>query len=321
MGLALFRNLTRPVAGQQEREARYGWTMALLATAGFSIAPPLTRAAILDGMNPTTLLAVRLLITTLLLGGPILLAAPGRFAIDRRGWLICGIAGLSNGVGMITFFWALTRIEASVASMIFSLSPLFVLGLLSLRGERFTRRHLLRLALGLGGAYLLIGSFGASGSRVDWLGVVLVLVTIFTFAVHLVLIQWFLQGYDAYAVTLYVIVGMALVTVAFWLFQGAEWHKPGWFGWLAIIVLALVSTYLARLALFAGVRYLGSGQIALLTPLETLLTVLWSVLFLQERLTLWQWAGGTFILASALLAVRRLSQARRRPRWRIWSRP
>ena len=319
--MALFRNLTRPAAGHQKQEARYGWTMALLATAGFSIAPPLTRAAILDGMNPTTLLAVRLVITTLLLGGTIMVAAPGRFAMDRRGWLVCGIAGLCNGVGMITFFWALTRIDASVASMIFSLSPLFVLGLLALRGESFTRRHVLRLALGVAGAYFLLGSLGASGSRVDWLGVVLVLVTIFTFAIHLVLIQWFLQGYDAYAVTLVVIIGMMLVTTAFWLFQGAEWHEPGWFGWLAIIVLAVVSTHLARLALFAGVRHLGSGQIALLTPLETLLTVLWSVLFLHERLTHWQWLGGTLILASALLAVRRLSQARRRPRWRIWWRP
>lgn len=295
--------------------------MALLATAGFSIAPPLTRAAILDGMNPTTLLAVRMVITALLLSGTILLAAPGRFVMDRRGGLVCGVAGLSNGVGMITFFWALTRIEASVASMIFSLSPLVVLGLLALRGERFSRRHLLRLALGLGGAYLLIGSVGASGSRVDWLGVGLVLVTIFTFAVHLVLIQWFLQGYDAHAVTLYVVVGMTLVTVAFWLFQGAEWHEPGWFGWLAVVILAVVSTHLARVALFAGVRHLGSGQLALLTPLETLLTVLWSLLFLQERLAFWQWVGGLLILASALLAVRRLSRARRRPRWRIWWRP
>ena len=319
--MALFRNLTRPAAGQQEREARYGWTMALLATAGFSIAPPLTRAAILDGMNPTTLLAVRMVITALLLSGTILLTAPGRFIMDRRGRLVCGVAGLSNGVGMITFFWALTRIEASVASMIFSLSPLVVLGLLALRGEKFSRRHLLRLALGLGGAYLLIGSIGTSGSRVDWLGVGLVLITIFTFAVHLVLIQWFLQGYDASAVTLYVVAAMTLVAVGFWLFQGAEWHEPGWFGWVAIVVLAVISTHLARLALFAGVRHLGSGQIALLTPLETLLTVLWSLLFLQERLTLWQWAGGTLILASALLAFRRLSQARRRPRWRIWWRP
>jgi drug/metabolite transporter (DMT)-like permease len=39
-----------------------------------------------------------------------------------------------------------------------------------------------------------------------------------------------------------------------------------------------------------------------------LLSVLWSVLFLQERLSTWQWIGGFFILASAILAARRLSR-------------
>ena len=140
------------------------------------------------------------------------------------------------------------------------------------------------------------------------------------FAVHLVVIQWFLQDYDAWTVTLYTVTAMTVVIIGFWLVGGAEWRDPGWLGWLAVGVLAIISTYLARLALFAGVRNLGSGQMALLIPLETLLTVIWSILFLQERLTFWQWAGGGFILCSALLAIRRLRWARWRPRWRAWSR-
>jgi drug/metabolite transporter (DMT)-like permease len=153
------------------------------------------------------------------------------------------------------------------------------------------------------------------------LGVSLVLVTILTFAIHLTLIQWFLQGYDALTVTFYVVVIMTLVSVVWWLIQGLEWHDPGWSGWLAVVVLAVVSTYLARLSLFAGVRSLGSGQVALLAPLETLLSVTWSILFLVERLTVWQWLGGMLILAGTLLAINRLNRARWQPRWRIWSRP
>jgi drug/metabolite transporter (DMT)-like permease len=140
-------------------------------------------------------------------------------------------------------------------------------------------------------------------------------------AIHLSLIQWFLQDYDARSVTLYVVMYMTLVAVGFWFAQDTAWQDPGWSGWLVIGILAFVSTYLARLTLFVGVRLLGSGQIALLAPLETLLTVLWSVLFLHERLTFWQWVGGVLVLISALLAVKRLNRARWRPRWRIWSRP
>jgi drug/metabolite transporter (DMT)-like permease len=178
-----------------------------------------------------------------------------------------------------------------------------------------------RLALGLSGVYLLIGPGSALKGGIDWLGVALVFVTIFVSAIHLVLIQWFLQRYDARTVTLYTVATMTLVSIGFWLSQGTEWHDPGWSVWLIILVLAVVSTYLSRLALFAGVRHLGSGQVALLLPLETLLTVTWSVLFLHEWLTLWQWVGGLLILLSALLAVQRLRWTRKRTRWRVWWRP
>jgi drug/metabolite transporter (DMT)-like permease len=289
--------------------------MALLATFGFSLAPPVAKGAINNGMDTITLLTIRMAIASLLLGSTLVLTASNRLSIDRRGLFICCVAGLANGIGMITFFLALTRIQASIGSMLFSLSPLVVLGLIAIQGEKLTRRHIVRLI------DLLIGPGSVPGSRVDWLGVALVMATNFTFAIHLTLIQWSLQAYDARTVTFYVVVVMAVVAAAFWLWRGAEWRDPGPSGWLAIMTLVVVCTYLARLALFAGVRSLGSGQMALLAPLETLLTVIWSVLFLHERLTFWQWIGGAFILASALLAVRRLNRARWPPRWRTWARP
>jgi drug/metabolite transporter (DMT)-like permease len=136
----------------------------------------------------------------------------------------------------------------------------------------------------------------------------------------LVLIQWFLNGYDARTITFYVVTMMTVVNLGLWLVEGGEWHGLGWSGWFIIFVLAVVSTYLARLAMFEGVRHLGGGQIALLLPLETLLAVVWSVLFLGERLAFWEWVGGGLILLSALLALRRLNWTRWRPRWRAWSR-
>jgi drug/metabolite transporter (DMT)-like permease len=42
--------------------------------------------------------------------------------------------------------------------------------------------------------------------------------------------------------------------------------------------------------------------------LETLLTVIWSTLFLHERLTPLQWVGGALIMVSALLAIQRLGR-------------
>lgn len=44
--------------------------------------------------------------------------------------------------------------------MLLSTTPLAVLVILALLGERFTKRNLLRLGLGLGGVYLVVGPGG-----------------------------------------------------------------------------------------------------------------------------------------------------------------
>jgi drug/metabolite transporter (DMT)-like permease len=300
----------------QPRTISTGWGLGLFATFCFSIAPPTASAAIAGGQNPTAILVVRMALTMLLLVVTIALMDARLLRTDRRCLQVSLLAGLTNSAGMVGYFWALTRLHTSVAAMLFSVSPLVVLSVLALRGEPVTRRHVLRLALALGGIYLLVGPSGA----VDLLGLLYLSVAIVAFALQVVFIQWFLTGYDARTVTLYMAVGMALGVTIFWFFQGAPWVVPSLGGWVAILVLAVMSTYLARLAFFGAISRIGGAQVAMLTPLEILMTILWSVLFLGERLTLVQWLGGLLILSSALLAVQRLGRVRRPLRWRLWAR-
>lgn len=293
-----------------------GWALGLFATLCFSIAPPVGSAAIAGGQHPTAILVVRLALTTVLLIVTIAVMDARLLRTDRRCLQVSLLAGLVNSVGMIAYFWALTRLHASVAAMLFSVSPLVVLSVLALRGEPVTRRHAMRLALALGGIYLLVGPSGG----VDPVGLLLISVATVAFSMQVVFIQWFLSGYDARTVTLYMSAGMALGVTVFWLIQGAPWPDPDVNGWIAILALAVVSTYLARLAFFGAIGRIGGVQMAMLTPLEILLTILWSVLFLGERLTLMQWLGGLLILSSALLAIERLGRVRRPLRWRLWTR-
>jgi len=164
---------------------------------------------------------------------------------------------------------------------------------------------------------LLVGP----GGDVDGLSIFLVLLTAIGYSIQLVLVQWFLQDYPARTITAYILIGMTAAVTFFWLLRGPQWTSPNWQGWLAIAVLAIVGTYLARLATFGAVRGIGSGQVALLAPLETMLTVIWSVIFLAERLSPLQWLGSLLVGTSALLAIRRWGRAGLRLRWRAWSRP
>lgn len=289
-----------------------GWALAISSTIAFSLVTPLGKIALNLGVHPTTLLVLRFGIAIILLFASIGLMAPAKLRIDRKGFLIAGAAGLVNGLGAVAFFWSLTRLDASVATMIYSLYPLLVLGLLALRGEKLTYRHLIRLALGLTGVYLLIGP----GGQVDWLGALVILLSICGVATELVLIQWFLQPYDARTITLYVLTGMFLSMLGMWLWQDVGWQNPIWQAWLVLIFIAVMGTFLPWVAMFTSIRHIGSGQLVLLGPLETLLTVIWAFIFLSESFSFWQTIGGVLILISALLAVQRLKRVRWRFRWR-----
>ena len=276
------------------------------STVAFSIAPVITTALFAAGAHPNIVIAVRLVLTTVLLLATLAAASPDRLRIDRRGLLITLTAGLATGASLLMFFWSLTRLDTSVAAMLFSLYPLVVLGLLALRGEKLTYRHGARLGLGLVGVYLLIGA----GGRVDTLGVALVVASVLLASLQTVFIQWFLQGYNGLTVTLYMVAAMAAVAVGWWTVQGTAWAPLAWPVWVGIGVLALVCTYLSRVMMFTALQRLGGSQVTLLVPLETLLTVVWSVLFLGERLTPVQLAGSGFILVSAALAARRLGRVK-----------
>jgi drug/metabolite transporter (DMT)-like permease len=294
--------LPAPGAPVRPRASRArGWALALFSTVCYSLAPTLAKAAIDAGTDPVALLTMRMALATALLGGTILATSPGRLRLRPRAVLASLAAGLGNGAGITTFFLSLARLDASIASMIFALSPLVVLVLMALTGERLTRRNLARLALGLSGIYLLLGPGGA----VDGLGVVLAFVAVFTVPLHIMFIQWFLPEADGLGVTFYMVSAMLAVSAAWWGLQGGAWQDPGLTGWLLVLGLALVSTYLARLAMFAAVKAIGGGEVGLMAPLETMLTVLWSVAFLSERLSALQWVGGALIVSSAVLAVRR----------------
>src|SRR5262249_210068 len=140
--------------------AFYGWALALASTFASSIVTPMVRGAVVGGMDPITLLLLRLLIATLLQAGAMALFEPESFKIDRRCLRLVGVIGLISGIEICCFFWSLAFVDASMSAMIKSTQPLVVLLMLALGGERMTGRSMLRLLLAMIGVYLLIGGPG-----------------------------------------------------------------------------------------------------------------------------------------------------------------
>jgi drug/metabolite transporter (DMT)-like permease len=279
-----------------------GWLLAFCTSLAFSLAAPVGRAAILSGMDPTELLIGRFGFGTLLIWLTLVVRPSKRAPLDFYGMGSIALVGLLNGIGMLFFFSALTRLDASISSMILSTVPILVLLILAFRGEPLTQRKVIRLVLAMTGLYVLIGP----GGDLDMIGVTLAMIAVLFFAAQFVLSQSLMQKYDTETVARYVMTAMLVVISAYWWLQDGAWQWPSLQGWFYIGLLAVISSYAARLLLYATIRRIGSGQTSLMIPLETLMSISWAALFLSERLTPIQWLGGALIVSSAVLAIERI---------------
>jgi len=289
------KNTSKEKTGQHRIS---GTTLILFAILCLSILPPLVRIGLTEDVNPVPMLAIRLCIASVILWAVFGLSQPRVLRIDRR------LVAATDTFASICYYYAFTYISTSIAHVIFSLYPVMALVFLSFRGERFSPLQVVGLCLALAGVSLLVGP----GGQVNPAGAVLAFGAALGYAATLACTQWFLRDYDPRTVALYVVSLMTLMTGGVWLFQGQGLQTISPVGWVVILITAIVSTAVARLALFAGIQRVGSGRTALLAPVETLLAVSWTVLFLGDRLSAWQWAGGALVLVSMNLVMTRRSR-------------
>jgi drug/metabolite transporter (DMT)-like permease len=278
--------------------ARRGTLFALLSTVFFGTAPIFGKLAYRARVGPFTLVALRTVIAAAVLWVLYLVFWREAIRITWNDLLGCVGMGLTNGVGSLLYYAGLSRIDASLAQLLYTLYPIWVFVFLIAAGHYVSRSSILRLILALLGVFALTYT-GPKGT--DLLGVMLLLGSGACYGWHLVLGQWTLADLDSRTAALYVLTTMACVVLTARLVDGAPWQALSIDGWLAVLGLTLFPTILARLLVFAGLRDLGGAQTSLLGLAELLVALLIAYFWLGERLTRWQWIGAALLVTSVVL--------------------
>lgn len=282
--------------------------MLSAASASFFLgwAPVLGKMAYGEGGRPFTVAAVRTLIAVLLLW--VFYLAFWRTALRIR-WpqlLGCVAVGTINGIGSLLYYSGLQRLDASLASFLNTLYPLWVVIFLTASGEPIRRSTLARLATAMVGVYLLTGT--RAGER-DWLGVMMMIASAAAYGWHLVTGQWVLADVPSQTATPYILTAMAGVAGLARVLEGKPVEPMTDSGWLYILALG-VTTALSRLLMFAGLRRLGGTETALVTLLELVVSLGLAFLLLGERLAPAQWLGGAALIAAVMVGHRRSAPRR-----------
>lgn len=273
----------------------------LLSTLFSGLAPIIGKFAYQAGVDPATLVALRTALAAGLLWLFYALFWRRYIRVSRHNLVGCVGMGIANGVGSLLYYNGLSRVDASLAHLLYSIYPFWVFIFLSAAGHPLSPLAVLRLGLALLGIFLLTWQ---GAGLVEPLGVTLMIGAGALYGWHLVLGQWTLADVHHRTVTLYVLTTMAAVVGLARLGQGRPLAPISLQGWTAILLLALLPTALARLLVFFGLRRLGGVQASLLGIAEVLVAVTFAFVLLGERFTAQQWFGAGLFLVSVLLIGR-----------------
>lgn len=277
-----------------------GIAAALLTPFFLGMAPIFGKMAINAGADPFSVAAIRTIIAVLVLWLVYLLFFRKFVYIYPAGLLGCVVIGAVNGIGSLFYYGGLGLLDASLTQLLNGMYLVFAVLLMRLAGEKVDRRMAFRVLLALIALVVLTG-FG--DKPVNWLGVGLMLGSALMFAGTVMLSQYVLYEMPSPTVALYVLTTMAVVVTMVWLATAAQNVTVILEVALTPIFILGVTTALSRLAMFAGVKILGSMQTAILAITEIGMALALAFVLLDERLTVGQWVG-VGLLGSSILLVR-----------------
>lgn len=275
--------------------------VAALATPVFlGVAPIFGKQAIIAGADPFSVAAIRTMIAVGLLWAVYTLFFRRYIYIYPAGLMGCVVIGVINGIGSLFYYGGLSLVDASLAQLLNGLYLAFAVLISQAVGQKPDRRTLVRAGLALVALILLTG-FG--DTEVNLIGVGLMLGSALMFAGTVTLSQYVLYEMPAYTATLYILSTMGVLVVMVWLAVGqlptAETLEYA----LPPLILLGITTALSRLAMFAGVKFMGGMQTAILAIAEIGVALLLAMLVLGESLSAMQWVG-VLILSVSILLVR-----------------
>jgi drug/metabolite transporter (DMT)-like permease len=274
-----------------------GVNAALFSAIFLGLAPVFGKAAMgVGGFSPLAVVALRTSMAAILLVLIISVVNRSAFYIYPAGLYGCILAGAVNGIGSIFYYNGLSRLNASVAQMVYALYPFFVLFWFQLDRQTPSKFTIFRILLAISSVFLLTR---AEAGVVDLWGMVCMLIAAALYALHLPINQRVLLDVPAPTVTVYTLLAMSAIVVPAYLLFDASW--PGAIPpWKPILALTAV-TFASRLLLFLGVKHIGGIQTALLGLGELLVAIIFSHILLNESLTFLQWMGAVGLGTSLLL--------------------
>jgi drug/metabolite transporter (DMT)-like permease len=277
-----------------------GPLLCLLSAACFGAMAIFGKFAFDAGVSPAALVLFRFALGAVLLGAVMLARRESLRIPVRTAAVAVGLGALGYATQASLFFSALQRMDASLLSLILYTYPVLVTaGAVLLGRERLTRRRLGALVTASGGTLLVL--LGAGSAAVRPVGALLAFGAAVTYTVYILVADTVVDRMPPVVLSTLVMAGAAASLGGRALITGGVGPGFGARGWLWLVCIAVVSTVVAMLAFFAGLRRTSPSTAAILSTFEPVVTTGLAALAFGESLSPVQVAGGALVLSSVVV--------------------
>ncbi len=278
----------------------YGVFLIAVSAISFGTMAIFARIAYDAGSDPITVLFLRFTIAGIFMLA--IMVAKGMAYPRGRTLVTLAFMGALGYVGLsFAFFTALTMAPAGLVAILLYLYPAFVTLLATVFLKKpVTLLKFAALCLTFGGTLLIIGLDSGSGQN---LGIVLAITAAVLYSVYIVVGSKVISNAGAFQASTVVIIAAGVAFSGIVAVKGVKFPGTA-LGWVSVFAIALVSTALAIVAFFAGLKRIDPANASMISTLEPAVTVALAVVVLGETLTLNKILGGGMILAAVLLLTR-----------------
>ena len=284
-----------------------GPLLVLFSAACFGAMAVFGKLAFGAGVTSESLLLIRFTAAALLLGALLLIRPSLRrheVGEPRPLWppvlIALGLGAFGYAVQASLYFAALERLDVPVVALVLYTFPVMVTVAAVLLGrDRFTAPRVVALVAASAGVSLVLA--GAGGLGFDGLGVVLAFGAAITYTVYILTADTVLHRLAPVVLTTLVMTGAAVALALRALVTGGVSFLFDPSGWLWIGCIVVVSTVLAVLAFFAGLKRTGASTTSILSTFEPVVSTVLAALFLGEILTPLQLLGAMLVLSAAVM--------------------
>ena len=257
-------------------------------------------------LHPYALNVVRIL-ASLSLFWLLFLFKPGKVPLQRKHlprFMICALTGVViNQIFFIKGVSLTTPIHSALLSLA---TPIFITLIAAwLLREGFTWFKFLGLALGIGGAALLILLKDATHTGSNMLlGDVMVIINAISYAFYLVLVRPLMQHYSGIQVLRWIFTFGSLVILPFGMheFLNTDWVAFGFSQWAALAAVAIGATFLAYLLNVYGINIIGASATGAYIYTQPVFAAVIAVVFAGEHFSLVKLLAAILIFSGVYLA-------------------